>query len=235
MLHALKPDALPPGLMIRAVVDYARVWSSFDAPLIERIRDCGCKLEKNTLGAIAREYMVARGFKNDSLGELVHYLNLSSKDWPSTLTDRSQFCVDLAESVHRRGYSYNVQNSAITKFMWFLRPQNWTVFDKFAAEGMQITSPRNRMQLFYSALDKAGFDDVTAKLTDIIAASDWPTLPAPRILDAFLMRRGKRETATGADAALVGFLNALPPSACLSLIALASEVQAELGNEVLLP
>ncbi len=104
------------------------------------------------------------------------------------------------------------------------------MFDRFAAKGMGVSSAEE----FYAALEENGFSASVEKLDCVIAKSDWPSLPANKVIDFFLRRRGNFG---GADQILdeVAYLDALPPTARDSLVSLATKAQTTLGNDILPP
>jgi len=230
-----------------AVTGYARWWLNYDAGLRSLVIKAGGSLEEDALAAIALLYNVARGLPGKErpaeTKALLAVLNQASADWPVSLIDRAKLCGDIATKLQVKRLTRNHQVSGVTKFMWFLKPDRWTVFDRFAADGMGVSgslSAQDRMRAFYQALHDAGFDRTERRLQQLIDASPWSTLPAARILDTLIMRReaarnrqGSMATGVNSTAAISGFLDALPQDAAQSLHALASAAQTDLGSNVL--
>lgn len=226
-----------------ALVGYARWWLNIDAGLCRLISDADGKLTEASLAAIALQYNVARGLpgkeRPTETRALLDALNRSAADWPPTLIGRAHYCGKIARALQVEKLTHNHHVSGVTKYMWFLRPAGWTVFDRFAADGMDVRAgltALDRMQSFYAALDAAGFGIAERQLQSLIGKSAWKSLPAGRILDTFLMRRsrepGMREGANS-TVAITGFLQALPDDAARSLHDLAMAAQKELGRDIL--
>ena len=226
-----------------AVLGYARWWLNIDAGLRQLVGDAGGKLTEGSLAAIALQYNVARGLPGkdrptEALAVL-DVLNRSAVNWPTSISGRAQRCSEIVEKLQVEKLTDKNHVSGVTKYMWFLHPVGWTVFDRFAADGMGIPSGMttlDRMKKFYAALDAAGFETAERQLQSLIDKSDWKSLPAGRVLDTLLMRRssesGMREGANS-KAAINGFLLALPPDAAKSLHDLATTAQQELGQDPL--
>jgi hypothetical protein len=226
-----------------AVVGYARWWLNIDAGLCRMVKDAQGKLTEDALAAIALQYNVARGLPGKErpaqTRAVLDVLNNSANGWPSSTLDRAEHCRMIAERLKMDQLTHNHQVSGVTKYMWFLRPTGWTVFDRFAADGMGVPASlpaTERMLRFYAAIDAAGFGDADRSLQSLIDVSPWASLPAARVLDTFLMRRspegGMREGANS-TAAITGFLEALPENAATSLHDLATKAQGELGKDLL--
>ena len=124
--------------------------------------------------------------------------------------------------------------SAVTKFIWFMRPEGWTVFDSYAAKGVGIPPYRamERMEYFYKALILEKFHDLVEKMQDFIRknSASMQELPATRILDTLFMARGARGSGSDHGVALTeAYLNHLPKCIREELSALATALQKEYG------
>ncbi|GEO01873.1 hypothetical protein NSE01_37050 [Novosphingobium sediminis] len=140
-----------------------------------------------------REYNVARtiwgkdGLKN--FAETV-FDKAAKVPWPATLTDRADWCATLAETAYRptgkNGQPQGSAYSAATKLAWFINPDGWTMFDKFAGIGLGASDIRS----FYRELDGLGFAGEAQKLNACIATHGFTGIYGERIIDKFLMSRG---------------------------------------------
>lgn len=226
-----------------AVVGYARWWLNIDAGLCKLIGNSEGKLDAETLASIALQYNVARGLPGRNrpveTQAILDILNHAAAHWPSSMKDRAHHCGEITATLQSAKLTRNNHVSGVTKYMWFLSPAGWTVFDRFAADGMQVPSnltALDRMKRFYAALDAAGFAEADQRLQSLIDKSAWNSLPSSRVFDTFLMRRsheqGMRSGANSEDA-IKGFLHALPHDAATSLHDLATTAQTELGKDLL--
>ena len=176
-------------------------------------------------------YNVARGFAENSstqFSQAIEIANDRAPSWPAGLRDRHQFCESLAKDWHAIEATRKHQISAATKIMWFLRPDGWTMFDSYAAKGMGVSSAGH----FYAALDSNGFSTAVDQLGAVIAQSEWMSLPANKVIDFYLMQRGKLGGTDEITDATV-YLDALPTTARDTLVCLANTAQAQMGNDFL--
>jgi hypothetical protein len=128
--------------------------------------------------------------------------------------------------------------SAVTKFIWFMKPEGWTVFDSYAAEGVGIPNYRamERMEYFYKALILEKFHDLVENMQDFIRQNSvsMQELPATRILDTLFMARGARGSGSAHGVALTNaYLNHLPDSIRKELSDLATSLQEKYGQHSL--
>ncbi|MDG4575694.1 MAG: hypothetical protein P9C36_06710 [Defluviicoccus sp.] len=215
-----------------ALISYSRWWLSTDAPFLTLIRENSGNLNDNIASKIMTNYNIARGFggrKSEGFKNAIARANEAAGAWPTSLLCRFHHCEQLAKEWKRYGETRNLQISAATKLMWFLRPIGWTMFDRFASRGLGVTSATN----FYTKLDRLGFDKAIATLTALIEASDWSSLPASKIIDSYLMQRGKKETLESWVTRAHAYLEALPANARESLVDLANRAQDTLGDNFL--
>ena len=227
------PSSLPDETrrLFWAVVGYSRWWLSTDAPFLKRIVRNGGSLDVETASKIMTNYNVARGFENKGTAAFslaIQCANDRALGWPSGLQDRYTFCRSLADEWQAIKATRHHQISAATKVMWFLRPQGWTMFDSYAAKGMGASSAEQ----FYTALEMNGFSAAVDQLGSVIANSEWPSLPANKIIDFFLMQRGNFGGTDQIRDATV-YLDALPATARETLVNLAATSQTTLGNDFL--
>ncbi len=102
------------------------------------------------------------------------------------------------------------------------------MFDSNVARGMGVSSAKH----FYAALDSNGFSRVVDQLGAVITQSEWTSLPANKVIDFYLMERGKfGSTDEIMDAAV--YLDALPTTARDTLVWLANTAQAQMGDDFL--
>lgn len=236
-----------------ATIGYLRAWWSTDGPnrvLIQRANG----MNPTMLRSIAVEYNVNRlilrpdrsaqdaasdaGVPDDqSATRLCAILAGACGKWPADLPGRAQVCAGIAEKAKKAGVSTKNLASAATKFMWFLRPDEWTVYDRFAREGLGSPTRQNAlgdMQAFYTMLHDHRFIALAGAMNAMIARTPFKGIPAERILDTILMGRGGRG-AEDRRASHTAFLSLLPEATRVPLVALAAELQGRFGNSVLQP
>jgi hypothetical protein len=166
---------------------------------------------------------------------LCELLKGACRNWPDNMKERADACIQLAQKALRAGVSNVLLASASTKFMWFLKPEGWTVYDRFARKGLGSSDRRDAkfdMPAFYEALESRGFVEISSQINDVIRAAPFSSLPAERILDTLLMARGGR----GGEDALPGhraFLALLPAATRSQIVALSNDLQHEFGNGLL--
>jgi hypothetical protein len=126
--------------------------------------------------------------------------------------------------------------SAATKFIWFMNPEGWTIFDQYAATGIGI--PKNgrsalkRMDEFYTALEYEGFPRLVSDMRAFInkQAPMLKAMPAARILDTLFMARGERGAASEHGIELTkAYLGGLPQPLRQQLSDLANGLQKQFG------
>jgi hypothetical protein len=176
-----------------AVVEHYRWWLGEDQIDVRRIAKTG-KIDPETVRAIARRYNVNRGIRkrNDKRDTeargIAKLLNNAAKRWPTGLVERAEKCSKVAEKAKRYGYTGGHLASAITKLMWFVKPNGWTMYDGFAATGLGIErkEARERMPEFYRELENRGFREIVADINRTLRATPLLNLKPERVIDKYL-------------------------------------------------
>lgn len=224
-----------------ATLSYTRFWFWHDGPLLSVVCANGGRLTPSVLRRIAKEYKVNRGIPapaedgiDRSAKGLCFLLNDAVQGWPENLADRAQECAKLVKAKDEK-LSEDHLASAITKLVWFLAPQGWTVFDRIAADGLRVRRSLPalpRMLAFYEKLEESGFTNLEARLRATISQADLINLPAGRIIDSLLLSRGRTaDEAEQERQELRGFLPLLPQHMASKLPGLALKIQVE-ANDV---
>jgi hypothetical protein len=227
-----------------STIAYVRVWWATDGVSLAIIRTHG--MQPDMLRSLGAEYNVnrsitrqdrRRGAEDTHAKAVCKILHKAAQCWPDDLLGRAKVCEKIATRMRRYtpGSNRNLV-SAATKFMWFLKPDGWTVFDRFAARGMGVAGhlPRvEQLRCFYKRLHDAGFGSLVAEMQAVIKDSLLPDLPSARILDTLLMARGGRGGDTGAIERLNAFLGLLPATTREPLEALAQDLQIRFGQHPL--
>lgn len=229
-----------------ATLAYARWWLAVDGPFLGAV-DARKGFTQPLLRRVAVRYNVNRGLlqpkgqaeeRDASATGVIALLSATANEWPDDLQDRAARCVQIAETALDKGWTKTLQVSGVSKFMWFLKPDGWTLFDRFAVAGMKVPvswSRRAQFEAFYEALADADFNDVAGRIEKTVVSSSIPHLPSSRILDSLLMARGARGSATHEVDESRTFLGLLPPALRDDLHRLATQLQDEIGNDVLPP
>jgi hypothetical protein len=79
--------------------------------------------------------------------------------------------------------------------MWFTKPKNWTIFDRYAADGLGVPGSAEsgkRMLDFYKVLHDREIPKTWEAMQGLINCRALKGLPATRIVDSFLMSKGGR-------------------------------------------
>lgn len=178
-----------------AVIEHHRTWIAADGCYRREIEGCG--LTPELARHIAREYRVARTIgavvvANSGVSALVEAIKASP--WPDTMEDRAKRCIEIADE-HKtksktlgQGQKWHAPISAVTKLMWFLRPDGWTMFDRFARMG--LIGNRNDPIQFYRKLAAIDFTSLCDQLHVMCRRESFPDLYGERIVDKCLMFQG---------------------------------------------
>jgi hypothetical protein len=158
-----------------STIAYVRVWWATDGVSLAIIRKHGMQpdmlrslgAEDNINRSITRQDR-RRGAEDTHAKAVCKILHKAAQCWPDDLLGRAKVCKKIAERM--RPFTGKIEKnlvSAATKFMWFLKPDGWTVFDRFAASGMSVAGhlPRlEQLHCFYQRLHDAGFGSLVAEM-----------------------------------------------------------------------
>lgn len=222
-----------------STVAYVRAWWGSDGARVRQIKKNG-GISPRMLRSLGHEYNVnrsiirkdkKRGAIDQNAEDVVLILNKARSIWPANITDRADCCVGLAKAIKKYTRNESVElASAATKFMWFLEPGQWTVYDRFAAAGVRvpssISSSIERMQEFYKILAREKFVELVSEMQPIVERSALRDLPATRIIDTLLMARGGRGGDEEAVERLKFFLDLLPEPTRKQIDELACNLQS---------
>lgn len=147
---------------------------------------------------IAKEYKVIRGIPradrdNDQAAECFRTaLNKAAQNWQGDLVDKARKCLALASQASEQGWTHRRLISAMTKYMWFLRPQGWTVYDSFARRGLCIydDDPDTAVVQFYQKLQDRGFLEAADAISATLPNQEMNWLFGERVIDKYLMIAG---------------------------------------------
>jgi hypothetical protein len=226
-----------------STIAYLRAWWSSDGVRVSQIK----KLQRMTpkmLRSLGREYNVnrsiirkdkKRGAPDENAEAICAILECEQALWPTEMLSRMAACVCLVAKL--RPYTLDGDTdlaSAATKFMWFLRPDEWTVYDRFAAAGIRVPSKFSdaieRMPEFYRLLNEADFVPLVHAMQPVIDETSLRGLPATRILDTLLMARGGSGGDEDAVQRLQMFLALLPVATQTPVIDLANALQSQFAT-----
>jgi hypothetical protein len=231
------------NVVLKATIRYYRQWLSFDGVWLEFVKHN--RLNETAFTSIVREYGVARCLpaKNATRAGVVKELNDIGCSWPSSLLKRHASCEKLADSkkglfiIPKRQDGSDGEErfagSLVTKLMWFIRPDGWTVFDGFAANGLACTRPdsREKMKQFYAKLENAKFNELALEMQSKIANTSFREMHAARIIDLALMIKGgylKDEDIAKTNCC---FQSLLPQRLADELIALSNALNENYGQD----
>lgn len=214
-----------------AFIRYVRTWLHFDGAMLKAVsRSNG--LTEQLVQQIAIEYSVMRGIRSrDGARKLARLLNRRIVKWPSEdLLGRANFCAELANEVQY--YTYGNQVSAISKLIWFLKPNGWTPFDRSASAGLvKMTGNGSRFSSFYSTLYQHGFVSVSWEMQKYIPGS-FAGISALRVLDVYLMRKGNRFNNQLFVDDQIDFLSLFPSDSREEIGSIAETLQQKFGKRV---
>lgn len=227
-----------------STIGYVRAWWATDGVRLAIIGEHG--MQPDMLRSLGAEYNVNRsitrpdktkGAEDANAKAVCAILHAARSRWPADLLGRAEVCEDIAAQMRPfTGETEKNLVSAATKFMWFLEPDGWTVFDRFAAGGMRVGGHLSRVEqlhTFYARLNDTKFDALVADMQAAMKCSLLPDLPSARILDTLLMARGGRGGDAGSMERLDAFLALLPATTRNPLEALAQDLQDRFGGHPL--
>lgn len=194
-------DDLQTQLLKRAVVEHIRWWVASDALQFDKLKT-GHRIDPAILRQIATSYYVSRGLSKGKEGEIAELIEGRLPAWPDTLTERAYFVQDLAQEARdafEEPLTNGLQLSAFSKLLWFLKPEGWALFDKYAQKGLARPNKSLTFMPFYRRLDELNFMAVTDAMSTIIKASELPELWPERIVDKYLMICGQSDYDTFVD------------------------------------
>jgi hypothetical protein len=145
-------------------------------------------------------------------------------NWPQGLIPRAERCVKIAEA-HSKAHNVSLPLSAISKIVWFVQPDGWTMYDRFARAALGIKGiGKESFIAFYEAVEANKFSEKVSEINKLIGSSGL-SLHGSRIYDKSLWLRGSKQGASADRAARdEGFLNLLPEAQQSALIELAEGV-----------
>lgn len=187
-----------------AVAEHFKTFHGFDGVILNQIQSNNANFTGKQIRKIANVYFVTRGIKKrpDKCCRDVHAQWIASElsnlgvTSEEELLNKFRKCQDIAERASRSDtgdkediHTNGFQISAMTKFMWFKQPLNWTPFDDTAASGLGINKkpPRKRSVDFYNKLRDIKFTNHVEKIRNELTQTPHEHLFAERIIDKFLM------------------------------------------------
>jgi hypothetical protein len=236
-----------------STIAYLRVWWASDGVRLAAIRAAG-RITPEMLRDLGTEYNVNRSItrpdKNKGAPDVnaqavCDLLEQQIPHWPADLKNRIIFCKEIINAIKKVTHEEGDElASATTKFIWFLRPDRWTIFDKFAAKGIRVPTRHEKASIkmghFYKLLIEHDFIGLTSLMQDSIDRSPLfekknveRRVPATRIIDTLLMARGGRGGDQEAIDGFKEFLALLPCDLSGAVHDLASTLQNLAPDHVL--
>lgn len=183
-------------LLKRALIEHLRGWVGGDALWSAACRDQS-EIDPATLRRIATGYYVSRGMHEGKEGRIAGLIKDALPKFRGSLSERAKVVEDLAieayETVDEGGkrLTNGRQFSGFSKFMWFLRPKGWALFDKYAQQGLARPQKSLSFMSYYKRLEELSFEEVADDMRSIISVSDLPGLWPERVIDKYLMICGQ--------------------------------------------
>jgi hypothetical protein len=236
-----------------STIAYLRVWWASDGVRLAAIRSSK-GIEPEMLRALGNEYNVNRsivrgdkkkGATDTNAQKICTVLSRLAPKPRSSIETRIGICKDIINQIKDCTRTGDIElASATTKFIWFMCPDGWTVFDKFAAKGIRVPTRHEKasikMEHFYKLLIEHDFIGLTSLMQDSIDRSPLfekknveRRVPATRIIDTLLMARGGRGGDQEAIDGFKEFLALLPCDLSEAVHDLASTLQNLAPDHVL--
>lgn len=120
------------------------------------------------------------------------------RKWPGDIMARAQSCAKMTTQVHNWGNFRGLPASAVTKIVWFLKPNGWTFFDGYAASALGVGGiPATvRMVNYYGELNRRKFNAQACDIGRILKKYRLSRLYGERVIDAFLWLAGNSTVGT---------------------------------------
>jgi hypothetical protein len=230
-----------------ALVSYYRGWLCFDGGWLKRLK--GSKLIEDDIRKIGIEYQVLRGIpketENGDKGaeRLASLINAHIHSWPTPLTslaDGASWCQRVADQAATKKYrdgklvTYRPV-SAVTKLVWFLRPDGWTVYDRLASRAMGLTyqAASEKMVAFYNRLASSGFAETARDINATLKSHDILVGRGERVIDQLLVYRGSNDDGKSEyRRRLKFFLECLPDGLHAQIVATANDLSDQIGSDI---
>lgn len=196
-------------LLYWAVVEHYRTWIVDDGLLRNSLQAPNQILSSEQLRSIARKYGVNRGIyaidkepddstkaaSDGNAAKLAKLLNARAGNWPKGMMARANHCLQLAKDAEEADLTRGVLLSAMTKIMWFLKPDEWTMYDTFASNALNLKERgrTERFNAFYRTLSDLEFLAAAASVKSVLDRHDLTFLWGERVLDKFLMLAGAQD------------------------------------------
>ncbi|MEO9900515.1 MAG: hypothetical protein ABJF28_06935 [Nisaea sp.] len=136
-----------------------------------------------------------------------------------------------------QGWSREREFSAISKFMWFLRPKGWTPFDTYSSTSLGVGTthgdPPIRFADFYAKLHRRNFSGVSVAIQSALNNAGFSYLYGERVIDKALLLAGAPGTRWRSNIIRKGrsFLRSLPRNAAIDLQALARRIAVSFDHD----
>jgi hypothetical protein len=226
-----------------SVIKYTRAWWATDGARFD-VMGTEKKLNVHLIRSIATEYNVVRSlpgsykasngkdkieFTEESdqvASKIVSVLDDSLVNWRGDLSAKAEICIEICKALRVKlpgPYNvapfYNNALSATSKFVWFLQPKEWTMYDSYACSGLfgkKLPTNEKTFQDFYCTLQKLNFTDHETQVQAAIDKTFLRGLPASRVLDTLLMGRAQGDPKDAGESMvrrmtyMRGFLGNLP-------------------------
>lgn len=172
-----------------ALIGYCFFWLMEDRFLQDQVRDG--KLSKENVSLIARAYSFDRTIPKGMKDKIACAINALAYEWPAgKIAWRAKACLDR---IHGNGSALKGIYSGTSKLIWFLRPEGWIPFDRFAATATCSvgTTTAVRMQNFYEIAEKRlpkAICGISKTVENI-----HPGIRPERVVDQYLMLWGMPE------------------------------------------
>ncbi|MDF2367236.1 hypothetical protein [Sneathiella sp.] len=228
-------------ILTASVFEHYRWYLADDFISEEKVRLNKGKLTPELLTSIGRRYEVGRNLKtgeNDNPQRIAKELNEVVNNWPKELVERANRCVEIANILREKGLTpAHGQNStpgtplsAVTKLVWFIKPDSWTLYDELASKAV-LTRKRNgdtdsKMIRYYKILSSRGFIQTSEKIKCIVNKYEmFKKLHGTRIIDKYLLFTGmENDTRDNRICDIDIFKNALPNTVSKELAKLSNEI-----------
>jgi hypothetical protein len=177
-------------LVHAALIDHVRYWWADDGADYWATQEnwLNGEIDGRLTRSIASRYNVSRCIAEGKEGHFSNLLRDHLDGWPIGLTERASRLLDFANKAKVDNLSHYNPCSAATKLAWFVLPSDWTLYDRFAVDALNVSgsSASEKMKKFYLILENADITHLWHEMREILVDAKLPHLWPERITDKVL-------------------------------------------------
>jgi hypothetical protein len=184
-------------LVHAALVEHYANWKSHDAKFLASFKD---GLKRNQIDSVSlrnftSQYGVGWHLERDREKEYSEIILQKLAEWraKSSLTEKCRVVCGISREAQAKAVTNCFAASLASKTVWFLKPDNWTMYDNFAANGIGAHGNKSEIKMnnFYERLDAFEVSALWESYRKTLTTSSFRFLWPERITDKLLMVLGR--------------------------------------------